>query len=157
MRHVLFTAALSGLIGGGGFLAGRFYPPATPGKPTADEAGARALAAELVEKLKTADPEKFAAAVYANTYLLPDAEVVVLKASLVKAREQHAKSHGKSTGEFELIRDQTAGPAVVRLVYLERFERGGVAWYFVLCRGSDGWKVADVKWDPTLAVAFTAF
>jgi hypothetical protein len=32
-----------------------------------------------------------------------------------------------------------------------------VAWNFVLYHGPEGWKLADVKWDPTLAVAFTGF
>jgi hypothetical protein len=157
MRGVLIAGVLSGLLGSGGaFVAGRYAGPTPPEKPAVDPA-ARKLAGELLDKLKSGDAEQFATALYANTYAFPDAERVVLQAGVVKAREQHAKSHGKSSGEFEPLREQVVGPSVVRLVYLEKFERGGVAWYFVLCRGSDGWRVADVKWDPTLGAAFSGF
>lgn len=157
MRGVLIASLLSGVLGGGGaFVAGRYAGPRPAEQPVPDP-GAKALAAELIDKLKAGDIEKFATAVYANTYVMPDPEVVALRANLAKAREQHAKSHGKPTGEFELIREQTVSPSVVRVVYLEKFERGGVAWYFVLYHGPEGWKLADVKWDPTLAVAFTGF
>lgn len=158
MRGVLIASLLSGVLGGGGaFVAGRYAGPRPAGPPISVDPGAKALAAELIDKLKAGDIEKLTAAVYANTYVMPDPEVAGLRASLAKAREQHTKSHGKPTGEFELVREQAVGPSVARLVYLEKFERGGVAWYFVLYRGPEGWKLADVKWDPTLAVAFPGF
>ena len=157
MRTMFLVGVLGAVLGGGGtILSGRFMT-AKAAEHSAIEPAARGLAADLIEKLKSPDPDKFPAAVYGNTFLISNEELLILKTSLVKAREQHAKSHGKTTGEYELVREQSAGPAVVRFVYVEKFERGGVAWYFLLYRGSEGWKIADVKWDPTLNVAFAGF
>ena len=156
MRNVIIAGLLGGLAGGavvggifGLFGRGAAYASAAP------DASAKAIPEALMNKIKAGDMESFASASRGYMYTIPDAEFAVFRANLNDFREQCAKSYGKSLGEFELIREQSAGPTAGRLIYLEKFEKGGVAWYFQMYHSTDGWKLASVHWDRTLNLAFT--
>ena len=45
---------------------------------------------------------------------------------------------GKSTG-YELLRNDTMGDSLVRTIFLHRFDEHAIVWYFVWCRGTQGW------------------
>lgn len=154
MRNVIIAGLVAGLLGGGVVLGvGRLMPAKPAGSsPAADEA--KAIPESLIGKLKGNDLEGFAAAARGNMYTIPDPEFAAFKAALIEFRQRTAAAYGKPTGVCELIREQSAGPDVARVIYLEKFEKGGVAWYFQMYKGADGWKLASVNWDHTLNFAF---
>ncbi len=156
MRNVILAGVLGGLAGGAicGGMFGMFGRGASTAT-AAPDAGARTIPESLIAKIKTNELDAFATAARSSMYTIPDEEFASFKSNLNEFRAQAAKSYGKSLGEFELIREQSAGPAVARLIFLEKFEKGGVAWYFQMYRGTDGWKLASVHWDRTLNFAFT--
>lgn len=155
MRNVLVAGLLGGLLGGvGAYCAMRMSPGKVHETQAADPA-AKAIPESLMSKLKANDPDGFAAAARGSMFNVPDMEFAQFKAALIDFRQKTATAYGKPTGEYELIREQSAGPDVARVIYLEKFEKGGVAWYFQMYHGPDGWKLASVNWDHTLNFAFT--
>ena len=156
MRNVIIAGVLGGLAGGavvggifGLFGRGAAYASAAP------DASAKAIPEALMNKLKAGEVDSFASGVRGNMATIPDAEFAVFKANLTEFRALCAKSYGTSLGEFELIREQSAGQTMVRLIYLEKFEKGGVAWDFQMYHSPDGWKLSSVDWNRTLNLAFT--
>jgi hypothetical protein len=155
MRNVIIAGLLGGLAGGAicGGIFGLFgRSSATAAVP---DVGARAIPESLMAKLKSGEMEAFTSIARTNMYTIPDEEFNSFNANFLDFRVQTAKSYGKSLGEFELLREQAAGPNVARIIYLEKFEKGGVAWYFQMYRSNDGWKLASVHWDRTMNFAFT--
>ncbi|HJZ59767.1 MAG TPA: hypothetical protein VKE74_32800 [Gemmataceae bacterium] len=154
MRNVMIAGLLGGLLGGVvSYTAGRLAPARSPAA-SIPNAEAKAIPEGLMAKLKANDMDGFATAARGNMYTIPDTEFAAFKTALTEFRQRTTTAFGKSLGECELIREQSAGPDVARMIYLEKFEKGGVAWYFQLYRGSDGWKLASVNWDHTLNFAF---
>jgi hypothetical protein len=157
MRNVIIAGLLGGLIGGGGaFAAVRWAPSksSTAQAQMAADPGAKAIPESLMGKLQANDPDGFAADARSSMHVIPEPEFAAFKASLIEFRQWATNAYGKPLGQCELIREQAAGPDVVRVIYLEKFEKGGVAWYFHLYHGAEGWKLASVNWDRTLTFAF---
>jgi hypothetical protein len=156
MRNVIIAGVLGGLLGGavvGGIFG--LFGRGSAASAAAPDASAKAIPEALMNKLKGSDLDSFASASRGYMYTIPDTEFAVFKANLSEFREQCTKSYGKPLGEFELVREQAAGSNAARLIYLEKFEKGGVAWYFQMYHSPDGWKLASVHWDRTLNFAFT--
>jgi hypothetical protein len=161
MKNVLLAGLLGGLLGGAaGVVAGR-YAPAVAAKPTAAPAPAtagepnpRSIAEALLARLKEGKPEEFADVTKGSTHLITEEMYKQFKANLTDFRATYTRAFGHPLREFELVKEQPASPSLVRLVYLERFEKGGVLWFFVLYKGKDGWKLDKVHWVPDLALAF---
>ena len=63
---------------------------------------------------------------------------------LAKIRDDNLAALGEATGTVELVRAEAVGDALVRFVYLEKCERGALAWKFTLYRTGAGWKWRDV-------------
>jgi hypothetical protein len=154
MRNVIIAGLLGGLLGGGGAYAAMRMSPGKGHESQAADPAAKEIPESLMGKLKANDADGFAVAARGSMFNVPDVEFAQFKAALLEFRQKTAAAYGKPTGEYELIREQSAGPAVARLIYLEKFEKGGVAWHFQMYHGSDGWKLASVNWDHTLNFAF---
>lgn len=155
MRNVLVAGLLGGLLGGvGAYCAMRVAPGKVHESQAADPA-AKVIPESLMSKLKANDADGFAVAARGSMFNVPDTEFAQFKAALIDFRQKTTAAYGKPTGEYELIREQSAGPDVARVIYLEKFEKGGVAWYFQMYHGAGGWKLASVNWDHTLNFAFT--
>lgn len=156
MRKLLLAGLLGAIVGGGiAYAAGR-YAQAKPAETAAEATGdpsPRSIAEGLLEKLKDGKTEEFADLTKASTHLISEIDFLTFKKKLLDARGTFMKAYGSSLGEFELIREQVAGPSVVRLIYVERFEKNGMTWVFVMYRGKEGWKVASVNWIPDPAAA----
>lgn len=155
MRKFFLVGLAGALVGGGGvFAAGRM----AQAKPTdavahGSEPAPKAIADTLLAKLKEGKTEEFADLVRASSTPTSDVEFVRFKKNMVDVRGAFMKTFGSSLGEYELVREQTVSASVVRLVYVERFEKNGMTWVFVMYQGSDGWKVASVNWFPDPAAA----
>ncbi|MBY0514281.1 MAG: hypothetical protein K2P78_10265 [Gemmataceae bacterium] len=155
MRNVIIAGLLGGLLGGGAAYTAMRLTPGRLHEVQAADPEARLIPESLMAKLKANDPDGFAAAARGSMFTVTDQEFVAFKAALIEFRQKTAAAYGKPTGECELIREQAAGPDVARLIYLEKFEKGGVAWHFQMYHGKDGWKLATVNWDHTMMCAFT--
>ena len=162
MRKAILVGVLGGLLGaGGGYSVGRFVPgraaEAAPAATTATQTDPlpRQVADSLLARLKEGKGEEFTKGTKASMHLLTDPEFALFSKNFQTARETYARGYGPALGEFELVREQWASPSLVRLLYLERFEKHGILWTFVMYRGKEGWAVAHVNWVPDLNAAFT--
>lgn len=160
-RSVLMAGLLGGLLGGvAAFAAGRVLKPLEQAKVDPGPTGsvpamteAREVADSLVVKLRAGKLDEFAADARAGASI-KDEDFAKWRAGLSEFRTVAVGSFGPATGEFELLKETALSPSLFRFVYLERLERGGVWWRFVLYRGKDSWKLAWVDWGGNLANLF---
>ena len=154
-RSVWLAALLAGALAGAVcFALGRTFP-APPAAPAGAPSEARRVADALVEKLKAGRYDEFAQTPHLSATDDPAKKVEVLKSAIEQSRE-YCKVHFKRTaGEFELVRETPLGPALARVVYLERFDTGGVVWAIGLFRAADGWRLVTVNVEP-IEIAFPA-
>ncbi|MCE9566955.1 MAG: hypothetical protein K8U57_33555 [Planctomycetes bacterium] len=151
-KPILIAGLLGGLLGGMvSFAASRWIKPVEPAKPRPE---ARDVAEAFVAKLKATKFDEFALdARFASANVTEEA-FAKFKDKLTADRQLYANLYGSSTGEFDLLRETVLSPSLVRYEYLEKFERGGVIWFFVLYRGKDSWKLSFVDWTDKLALGF---
>jgi hypothetical protein len=159
-RPVLLAGVVGGLLGGvAALVAGRMFPPpAAQDQPAAGRPEARSEAREVVElfvdKLRAGKFDEFALDAKMGSPTLTDAELVKFKARLSEFRTVTTQTLGRSSGQFELLRETALSPSLVRFVYLEKLERGGVWWLLVLYRGKENWTLAWVDWGANLQRLF---
>lgn len=157
-RTILLAGLLGGLLGGAAsFAAGRFIKPAEPARSNSEIATseAREVADAFVAKLKAAKFEEFCNDAKANaTFNSDEKEMAAFQDKLIKSRSAYVAYLGPSMGEFELLRTSALSPSLFRFVYLEKFEKGGVWWSFVLYRGKDSWKLVAADHGFNLASIF---
>jgi hypothetical protein len=155
-KSVLIAGLLGGLLGGiASFAASRFIKPVEPAKSQdAQHASeAREVTEAFVAKLKAARFDEFALDAKSSTGPTEE-DFATFKTKLNDSRIVYTKLLGPSTGEFELLKETLQSPSLARFVYLERFERGGIVWSFVLYKRKDGWRLAWVDYGPQLAGIF---
>lgn len=73
-----------------------------------------------------------------------------LQERFVKLRQNVLAQIGKSAGEFELVRTEAVGTAVVRFVYVEKGELGAAVWKFTFYRPDRDWKWSNVNINTDL-------
>lgn len=166
MTKILIAGVISGLVGGAAAVAaGKYVKPAPTTvageQPPAAVAGqslvppeVRTIGDAFMGKLKAGDIEGFASGTKVGMTVLTETDFVKFKKSLIDSRTLFAKMFGSPTGEFELVRETPAGPSLMRLIYLEKYERGGVLWVFVLFHTKDGWRLSTVTWNQDLSLVF---
>lgn len=162
-RSILLAGLLGGLLGGAAsFAAGRWLkPPEPPKSESATGSGgpaspeARQVAEAFVAKLRAGKFDEFALDAKVASAAVTDQTFAAFKARLDQERLVYGKLYGRSTGEFELLRETVLSPHLVRFAYLEKFENGGVIWFFILYRGSETWRLSYVDWSDKLALAFS--
>ena len=57
-------------------------------------------------------------------------------------RANAAKAYGPG-GEFEFCRESALSPTLVRLTYLEKYQRGCVVWLLVVYDSPSGWQMVS--------------
>src|SRR5262249_33267142 len=165
MRSAIVAGLVAGLLGGAvsglasavvvWHMTRHDTPPATEPTPTSEaERATKAVVETLLSKLKAGDLDGFASAARERMVGIDEPRFQQLRTHLVESRKQYQADYGNPTGEFELLSQQSASPSLVRLVYLEKFEKGGVVWYFFLYRAKDGWRISTVFWDLPLPPLF---
>lgn len=154
-RPILIAGLLGGVLGGVvSFAAGRLIKPPEPVKSDPIPNEARERARSFIAKLRAGKFEEFAQDARAGTTIRTEAAFTEFQSKLLESRVAFTNGMGPTTGEFELLQETIAGTSLVRFVYLEKFERGGVVWILVLYRDRDsawrltyldyGWNVAGV-------------
>jgi hypothetical protein len=78
----------------------------------------------------------------------PD-EMTQLQREVERTRAIVAERYGTSL-DCRFVREDAAADALVRFVYLERYERHGLRWRFTFYRGATGWTLNDVYFDDEI-------
>lgn len=147
-RAVWPAAVLAGLLAGAvAFALGRTFP-APPPAPASKPSEAREVADSLVEKLKAGKYDEFAQTPHTGTAEEVSVKVAALKRAIADSREYCKALSKRTAGEFELVRETPLGPSLARVVYLERFDTGGVVWGIGLFRAADGWRLVMANVEP---------
>ena len=119
-RAVLIAGLLGGLLGGVvSFAAGRVIKPAPPPPPEPPRSEAREVADAFVAKLRAGKIDEFTQDVKQGITFMSEQEFAKFKVDLAESRSVIPGVFGPATGEFELIRETTLSPSLVRLFYLE--------------------------------------
>ncbi|NZA24914.1 hypothetical protein H0E84_00805 [Luteimonas sp. SJ-92] len=53
--------------------------------------------------------------------------------------------------DYELLRNDSIGGSLIRVVFVHRFEKHAVPWQFVWYRGGDGWLLNSFSFTDDLA------
>ncbi len=161
-KSVLMAGVLGGVLGGlGAYLAVLWLKPveAAPtnaGVATREPASpeARAVAEAFVSKLRTGKYDEFALDVKLGMSALPDKEFAVFKQKFEEALLLAHGVYGTPTGEVELIGETALTPNLARFVYLQKFPRGAMVWFFVLYNTPEGWRLNGIVFNKDLIHAF---
>lgn len=155
MRAVVIAGLAGGLLGGlASFAASRLIKPVVAVPQAAETSEAREVAGIFIQKLEEGKFEEFTRDV-GSAAGATEEKFQAFKSRFYQERVLYEKLHGPSTRQFEFVRESVASPSLVRVVYLEKYQTGGVLWFFVLYRTRDGWKIASVDWNDNISVVFT--
>lgn len=158
-RPILIAGLLGGLLGGlVSFIAMRTITPAPPAKPEAappthaDEE-TRQVAESFLGHVRDGKPDQLAADVKNGVWLITEQEYASFLGQFTADRARFTKDYGEPTGQYELVRDVRLSPSLVRLIYLEKYQRDGVLWFLTLYHTMDGWRLVGVTWKEKLAAS----
>jgi hypothetical protein len=154
---VLFAAGLA-------FAAGRATepPPARPNAVPPPEVlnpppPYFRMAEEAVRRLKADGVAGLCEVVFAEGKSInPPGDRAMATANFGRLRDALLARYGKSTGEFEHLRTESVGTAVVKVTYLEKLERTPAVWRFVFYRVNGEWKWKDIGLSDSLEGEFRA-
>jgi hypothetical protein len=107
--------------------------------------GAEATAQQAADALKSNSLPKLLDVALAERNTLIKAERTEVENAFTLTRDQAIAKEGQPLGEVELVRTEAIGSSMVRLVYLEKCERGAHVWKFTLYRAGREWKWTDLK------------
>lgn len=160
-RPILIAGVLGGLLGGGAsFIASRTITPVPtvkeePPTPPQSVQEARQVAEAFLMSVRDGNRDQLAADVKNGVWLITEQEYESFLRQFTADRDRFVKQYGQPIRHFELVRESILCPSVVRLTYLEKYERDGVLWFFVVYHTMDGWRLVGVSWKDKLAVAAT--
>ena len=153
---VVVAGLLGGLLGGvASFAASRMIAPAPATKsdstteaPIASEA--RQITDAFMAAVRDGATDQLAGAVKSGVWLVSDKEYASFLGQFTPDRARYAKQYGEPSRQFELVREVTLSPSLVRLIYLEKYPRDGILWFFVVYHSEDGWRLVGVTWKEKL-------
>ena len=117
-----------------------------------DSTAAVALAEKVVQKASTGDVR--GGLEIARPYLAtPSSQFDVLLGQLEMQAPVQAAQYGKSIG-YELLRNDTVGDSLIRIVYIQKFERHAVAWIFYFYKPKNDWLLTELSYSDALSSAF---
>jgi len=158
-RTVLAAGLLGGVLGGViSFAASRMIVPVPHGKDEAkarSAAEARPVVESFIGKLRD-EAAGLGTEIEQGRWLITPQEYASFRGQFVGDRGRFAMQYGERTGEFELVREEAVSPSLVRFVFLEKYQRDGVLWFFVVFRTMGDWRIVGVSWKDRLAVAVDA-
>jgi len=62
-------------------------------------------------------------------------------------------TYGKVVG-WEFVREDAAGESLLRLIYLQKFERHALGWVFIFYKPRDRWLLNEFRWDESIERVF---
>lgn len=83
----------------------------------------------------------------------PDAQFDSMVEQIRQQKPAVASRFGESL-DYELLRNDTIGGSLTRLVFLHRFERGAMIWLFTWYRGDNGWVLTNVRFADDVNLLF---
>ena len=156
-RSILAAGVLGGVLGGiVSFAASRIIVPLPPSKSSSAAAEARPVVDSFIGKLRDEKAEELTTEITNGRWLISEQEYASFRGQFNVDRARFSKQYGERTGEFELVREELRAASLVRIVYLERYQRDGVLWFFVVYRTMGEWRLVGVSWKEKLAVAVDA-
>jgi len=156
-RSIWAAGLLGGLLGGVvSFAASRIIVPAPAVTPSTAAAESRPVVESFIGKLQSEKADGLEAEATSGRWLVTEQELASFRGQFNADRTRFVQQYGPRTGEFELVREEVLGPSIVRVVYLERYQRDGILWIFVVYRTIGEWRVVGVSWKEKLAVAVDA-
>ncbi len=85
--------------------------------------------------------------------IVPEADLDALIEHAEAQRPIMEARFGESL-DYELLRNDSVGGSMIRVVFLHRFENHAVPWQFVWYRGGDGWLLSSFKFTDDVAALF---
>jgi hypothetical protein len=83
----------------------------------------------------------------------PDAEFEAMLGQAELQMPVMVSRFGKSYG-YEVLRTDTVGESLVRVLALQKFEKHPTVWSFVFYRGQNGWLLDSIKYGDDPSIAF---
>ncbi len=134
------------------FLLLMLSPSAAMTEELKDSTAAVALAEKVVQKTSTGDVRD--GLELARPYLeIPSSQFDVLLGQVEMQAPVQATRYGKSIG-YELLRKDTVGDSLIRIVYIQKFERHAVAWIFYFYKPKNDWLLAELSYSDAISGAF---
>jgi hypothetical protein len=147
-----FGAALQALLA-------RRKPPETPAvqKPRPVQAmasmdAAMALSDRMMRSIEAGDIREALTLGLPHTVIT--AEQIEALIQQVEQQKPTMDSRYGASVDYELIRNDTIHDALIRAIFLHRFERHAVVWHFLWYRGKDGWVLSNVSYTDQLPQLF---
>jgi hypothetical protein len=119
--------------------------PATAREPARDSAAVRQAADASMAKL--ADDSKGAFEDFRRWFASPADSLSGLEVAYKSQREVATLAFGKPLGEVEFVREEFVGNSLLRLIYLEKFERNAIVWRLTYYRPNGQWFLHTLSWD----------
>ncbi|MBP3983339.1 hypothetical protein J5837_02790, partial [Pseudoxanthomonas helianthi] len=117
-----------------------------------DSTAAVALAEKVVQKASTGDVR--GGLELARPYLaIPSSQFDVLLGQLEMQAPVQATRYGKSIG-YELLRNDTVADSLIRIIYIQKFERHAVFWIFYFYKPKNDWLLSELSYSDALTSAF---
>jgi hypothetical protein len=111
-----------------------------------DPADVRKAADASMAKLSDGDI-KGAFGDFRRSFASPADSLSSLEITYKSQREVATLAFGKPLGEVEFIREELVGRSLLRLIYLEKFERNAIVWRMTYYRPNQEWFLHTLSWD----------
>jgi hypothetical protein len=122
---------------------GQGLPAITDVRQITDGAMERAGRGDMEGALKT----------FRSLTIIPPAEFDAMLSQIPVQMPAISSRFGKATG-YELLKEEKLGESLARLVYLQKFEKHAMRWYFYCYQGKDGWVINTFRFDDKVHELF---
>lgn len=85
--------------------------------------------------------------------IVPEAEIDAGLGQFKLQLPAIALRYGSIVGS-EFVREDKVGESLLRITYLQRFDRHAMKWYFFFYRGSNGWVLNTFRFDDNILSLF---
>ena len=140
-------------------LLARRKPPEAPAgeKPRIVQAmasmdAAMALSGRMMRSIETGNIREALTLGLPHTVITAE-QIEALIQQVEQQKPVMGERYGKSVG-YELIRNDTIHDALIRAIFLHRFERHAVVWQLLWYRGKDGWVLSNISYTDQLPQLF---
>ena len=80
---------------------------------------------------------------------LPESEISVLRMQTVQQRGMVSERFGQ-TLDIRLVDEKLVADSILRITYMEKFERHIIRWVFTYYKPRDQWIVNSIEWDDNI-------
>lgn len=113
---------------------------------------ARVFADQVMARVATGQLDAAIAEMKRYT-IVPEAEIDATLGQFKLQLPAIAQRFGSVIGS-EFVREDKVGDSLIRIVYLQRFDRHAMKWLFYFYRGSNGWILNTFRFDDNILSLF---